>query len=271
MIHTLLSLIILAMVLPGCSECRKTEPVSSHKETDPVFSENRAVAHALGGIDGVTYSNSLEAFHQSVELGFKLLEVDLMLVGNEVVCFHEGSEDQLRWRTDEDTTRWPAEYDLARYAGRYRVISARELLDALRDTEGIYLVTDTKGNNEEVMGRFVHAAQEIDERLVERIIPQIYHPEEATTVEEIGPFPRIILTLYQWNGSNAEVVEAVRSLGIAAVTMPLPQFSADLVAELRSLGALSYVHTVNEAEEIQRLLEQGVHGVYTDFDTSLLD
>ena len=267
----LLTFLLVAIALSACSKCHETEPMQALPELDPLLLENRAVAHALGGIDGIAYSNSLNAFRHSVELGFKIVEVDLMLVEGELICFHEGNEGQLTWRGPEDAAKWPQEYGLARYAGRFRIISARELLQALDRVEGVYLVTDTKGDNAEVLQRLVELAREINEGLVTRIIPQIFLPSEVAAIETIAPFPRVILTLYSWDSSDAEVLEAVQRHRFAAVTMPPPRVSADFVAELRALGVLSYVHTVNDADVIRELLEKGVHGVYTDSDTSLLE
>lgn len=262
--------IFLATVSSACSQCHDSEPVRSFDGEDLVFADNRAIAHALGGIDGVAYSNSVEAFRRSVDLGFRLVEVDLTFAGDELICFHQGSEGELRWRSPKDVASWPVEHGLARYAGRYRVITARELLQTLLESPGIYLVTDTKGDNAEVLRRLIEAAEEVDTDLVGRIIPQIYHPDEAAVVREIAPFHRLILTLYMWDSSDAEVAAAVAEHGFEVVVMPISRFSPDFAAELRALGALPYVHTVNDAAEIQRLIEQGAHGVYTDFDTSLL-
>ena len=193
-----------------------------------------------------------------------------MEVDGDLICFHQGNEGELAWSSPADAASWPADYPSARYRGRYGIINARQLLEALREAPGVYLVTDTKGDNRDVLRRFAATAHEIDDRLVDRIIPQIYHPNEAAMARDIAPFPRIILTLYKWGGTDAEVLEAVESLRIAAVTMPAQRFSAELAAQLRRANALTYVHTLNDADEIANLVEQGLHGVYTDFDTSLL-
>ena len=56
---------------------------------DPLFASHRAVAHALGGVEGVAYSNSAQAFAHSLALGFRLFEVDLTFAGSgALVCFH---------------------------------------------------------------------------------------------------------------------------------------------------------------------------------------
>ena len=48
----------------------------------------------MGGIDGIQYSNSLEAFQLNYSKGFRLFEVDLMLTLDEkVVAFHDGLEE----------------------------------------------------------------------------------------------------------------------------------------------------------------------------------
>lgn len=47
------------------------------------------IAHALGGVDSNTYTNSLEAFQQSYKNGFRVFETDVMEAGDgSLVLFH---------------------------------------------------------------------------------------------------------------------------------------------------------------------------------------
>lgn len=47
--------------------------------------EQRFIAHALGGIDGKKYTNSLEALNEGYDNGIKLFEVDLSMTSDNVM------------------------------------------------------------------------------------------------------------------------------------------------------------------------------------------
>lgn len=58
-----------------------------------IIGSNKYLAHALGGIDGQTYTNSKEAIENSYNKGVRLFEVDVKLTSdNKLVCVHGWSK-----------------------------------------------------------------------------------------------------------------------------------------------------------------------------------
>jgi len=56
------------------------------------------IAHAGGGINGLKYTNSLEAMEQSIEHGFKMVELDLLISSDgRIVAVHD-------WKTFHEMT-----------------------------------------------------------------------------------------------------------------------------------------------------------------------
>ena len=87
----------------------------------------------------------------------------------------------------------------------------------------------------------------------------------------LHPFAHLVFTLYKVpEMEESEIVQFVSENRIDAVTMPQHRFNGAFVAALRAVGALTYVHTINTPAEIERILGDGGHGIYTDFDISLL-
>jgi glycerophosphoryl diester phosphodiesterase len=229
---------------------------------DPVFARHRAVSHALGGIDGVTYSNSREALERSLEAGFHLIEVDVTLAGTDLVCFHQGHEDELGVDAAGRTV----------FAGRFAVLTAPELFEIVERNPHVYLVLDTKQDFATILARAVELAKRIDPRILDRLIPQLYFPSDLELAEEVHAFPRYVFTLYKVPEMTEDgIVTFVQENGIGAVTMPPERLSAGFARRLRDVGALVYVHTLNEPDEIRRALDRGAHGIYTDFDLSLVE
>ena len=51
-------------------------------DSDDWVTSNPLIAHAFGGIDDKTYTNSLEAFQTNYDKGFRVFEVDLILTSD---------------------------------------------------------------------------------------------------------------------------------------------------------------------------------------------
>jgi glycerophosphoryl diester phosphodiesterase len=235
-------------------------------EYDPLLLRHRAVSHALGGIDGVDYSNSLQALERSLSVGFRLIEVDLVesAESGELICFHEGSEELLTHSEDTGKSR-------ALFAGRFEVITFYELMNIMAQFDDIYLILDTKQGFGRIVERALETAAQVSPGLADRLIPQLYGPADYATAMALHPFAHLIFTLYKVpQMEESDIVQFVSENSIDAVTMPSHRFNGAFVAALRAVGALTYVHTINEPAEIEHILGDGGHGIYTDFDTSLL-
>lgn len=69
---------------------KEKEFMNSYKK---IINSNNYIAHALGGIDGQTYTNSKEAIENSYNKGVRLFEVDVKLTSdNKLVCVHGWSK-----------------------------------------------------------------------------------------------------------------------------------------------------------------------------------
>ncbi len=233
------------------------------------FPRGAFIAHALGGIDGHTYTNSVEALEHNLALGARFFEVDLSFTADgDLVCFHTGHEKHLGLPKDitETTTE---EFLSRRYDGRYTLMSAGEFLRRMAAEPGTYIITDTKHDFALSMGEVVRLAEAIDPALVGRIVPQFYKAGQWKVVAELeaahGPFATVIFTLYRTRIDDDAVVETAGRYNVPVVTMSRKRFNPDLVARLAALGVDSLVHTVNARRDVESYLLRGVRGVYIDF------
>ena len=87
----LLSMILLAVLV------WLSIPLNEPAERINVLSPNCLIAHAGGGIDGRTYTNSKKALMNALDNGFRYIELDLFETpdGN-VVCSHDSSTYKIR-------------------------------------------------------------------------------------------------------------------------------------------------------------------------------
>lgn len=252
-----------------CLSCgpKDREPVSlgPHKFS---FPEKTFIAHALGGIEGHKYTNSVEALEQRLAQGVRFLEVDLSFTADgDLVCFHTKHERHLGIKTPV-TELSTAEFLSHRYDGKFTLMDLETLLQRLASMPDTYLITDCKHDFKGCMEEVLDTAESVDPQLVGRIIPQFYTVDQWLDLERMedihGPFATVILTLYRTEIDDDTVLEVASRRSVPVITMSRKRFSATLVNRLAAEGIDSLIHTVNRPDEIFRYIELGARGVYSD-------
>ena len=228
------------------------------------------IAHALGGLEGDTYTNTREAFEQNYALGHRWFEVDLRLTQDGVlVCFHDKHEASIGIEGTLDDVSFE-EFLGLEWKDRYSLLSFEALLELLQQHPDALLVTDTKLWDEATIDALVGAVSAVDSTLFTRIIPQIYEFGDLDRIEGIerrfGPFYSVIFTLYVTRSSNAEVLHFLERRPVPMVTVPQypGRMERDFLDGLRNTGAYLFTHTLNEPETMRDYLQLGIDGFYTD-------
>jgi len=145
------------------------------------------------------------------------------------------------------------------------------VMDMMASVPDIYIVTDTKEQKDEdirlLLKELTEAALARDPALLDRVVIQIYNEPMLDMVREIYPFSSIIYTLYATTDSPERIAAFVKANHIDAVTMPEHRVNPNFVAKLREAGAVTYVHTINDANTVNNYEKWGVYGVYSDLLT----
>ncbi|MEN1989103.1 MULTISPECIES: phosphatidylinositol-specific phospholipase C/glycerophosphodiester phosphodiesterase family protein [Paenibacillus] len=250
---------------------------SQSEEQHDGFTAYRLIAHAMGSIRDQPYTNAYEAMIANYEKGTRVFEIDFMLTSDrKVVARHEwtanmskllGQDEEL----PEEKQAGPLtheEFMNTPILGMYQPMDADGIMDVLAEYPDMYIVTDTKEQQDEdirqVLTALVDAAQERDPALLDRVVVQIYNEAMLESVKQIHDFSSIIYTLYATQDTEAQVVDFVQDHDIAAVTMPEYKVNRDFVARLKRAGAVTYVHTINETDQVANYEKWGVYGVYSD-------
>lgn len=244
------------------------------------FRAHRMVAHAMGGIEGLTYTNTYDAFLVNYDQGFRVFEVDLLLSSEgRLVARHEWGESFTRQLGQEDELAADrqgavlsyAEFKAAKIQGVYEPLDWDDVLELMEQYPDVYIVTDTKQSSPEeiqqIFTQIVEQAKAKDPELLERVVPQIYNREMWEPVQAIYPFESVIFTLYQTHDTDEEVVAFAEDKHLAAVTMSDTRANAQLIEELNRIGVPSYIHTINDRKTMAKFKRMGAYGFYTDFLT----
>lgn len=236
---------------------------------------HRFIAHALGGIDGFSYTNSHEAFISNYRKGSRLFEVDLLLTSDGNLAARHDWSDNLQKPADEaEGPLSLSQFVNSPVYGKFRPLSLDDLLQLMRRYTDIYLITDTKETDpakvKEQFEYLVAQSLEADPSLLKRIVPEIYNEEMYQIVMDIYPFPHKIYSLYQNTDSAEDVLAFIYDKDFSAVAMPIVRAvrNAELISRLNEKGINIYVHTVNSGWLMNLLHNRGVYGFYTDSEST---
>jgi len=251
----------------------------SKEEEQPAtgFAAHKVVAHAMGGINGYTYTNAWEAFVANYERGTRVFEVDLLLTtDDQLVARHEwtGNMSKLLGQLDvlpadkQGVVLDYKEFMDSPILNIYSPIDVEKMLDLMQHYPDAYIVTDTKEMKSDLVEKqftlLTEAAQRRDPALLDRIVPQIYSQTMLDEINKVYSFSEVLYTLYQSKDNDEQVIDFVQRTGVD-ITMPVSRATKSFVKKLKKAGARVYVHTVNEEDEIRELHRMGVDGFYTDF------
>ena len=245
--------------------------IDKHTEKPSAYSwtQNRVIAHALGSVNSVTNSNTLDAFKQNYKNDFRLFEVDLLpTINGELVASH-GFYDLLaekygrpipEMHSGEIPTK--EEFLNFKFNGKFKTTALEEIISIMSANPDIYMITDTKitdnAQSSEQFKELVRVCKEIDESVLDRIIPQIYNEGMYDSVMGQYKFKSMIYTLYATSSTNQQALEFVTARGIKVVTIPPERINEQDMKLFNSYGIKVYTHTINDLEQMKNLKNMGI-------------
>ncbi len=237
--------------------------------------ENRYIAHALGGIDGNTYTNSREALEKSYGRGLRVMEADMSLSSDgKLILLHSTDAESLAnlglpmsWRKKMPTEK---EFLDTKIMNSYHTMNFEQLAKYMKEHPDMYLVVDLKNNDikevEKCYKELVKTAKNVDKSVLDRIIPQIYYQEMYKPVMNIYNFKSMIFTTYRMEELEVnKIVDFSYEHGIKIVAVNKFKFSKELTNKLVDRGISLYMFTYNDQDLVNRLRNNYVSGFYTDF------
>ncbi len=227
------------------------------------------IAHGLGGIGGVTYSNSREAFELWYGRGRRWFEADVAFTADRhLVCLHSGLEPWLGLRGSASTVT--LERFLAwRVAGAYTPLSLGALLELLRARPDAFLILDTGGMNAELVEALEQTIDTVEPQLRCRILAEFGTPDELVLLRRSegrhGRFGALGYATYQRMPREQDVVRLVTAESVPVVLVGAYATSRGYVSRLHAAGARVIVSTVNDPERAKRYFEDGADALMSDF------
>jgi len=220
------------------------------------------VAHAGGGYNGATYTNSIDALNHNKD-DYELFEIDFSWTSDgHLVCLHDWGNSFKRsfgLEPQGKVTKSVFE-ELVRTKARVKNCTLSTLVDWLKKNDKARIVTDVKEMNVEAL----HEIARIYPDLQDRFVPQVYTPSEYLVARELG-YDDVIWTLYNFKGRDNVVLGWLKSMDLYGLTMPISRAERGLGKRAKDkTGVLSWVHTINSQKQYNKLSKSGIASIYTD-------
>jgi Glycerophosphoryl diester phosphodiesterase len=247
-------------VLAGCTILimLTSQTIVSHGEE---AEHERVIAHGGGDYKGYETSNSVEALTQSIENGYKIIELDMDLSSdNRIIMLHDWDRTAKHYyNTDFPKKLSKSQFEKLSVFGKLEVLTLDRLVEILQKNPDIRIVTDVKDDNLELLS----VLSKKYPGLMDRFIPQIYDLDQWDKVKNLG-FQDIILTLYAMaDPDGAQIISFAGNHKLYAVTMPDYMAEKGLCKELAQRGIVVYVHPVDHYEDALKFMAQGAYGIYS--------
>lgn len=160
----------------------------------PKAEQQSYIAHYAGKIDGVGYTNSLEAIENSIAKGMRHIEIDLIYTSDDsLVAVHDWEKINRMNGQDSNAPMTYREFKNSKIMGKYTPLDATQVDSVMLANPTITLVTD-KTSDPEVLNKYFSNIR--DRVIVEAVNPDNYFELKKSGYKKV--LHRNMLPLSQW-------------------------------------------------------------------------
>ena len=231
------------------------------------YASTHVIRHAGGGVDGFNYTNSREAVEKALQDGCAVIEIDFRYTSDgHLVCVHEWDNV---WDSGDVMTL--EEFQSVKIYGKYSTMTAKDLIEYMEQREDLYIVIDTKEDDQVDVTRELVELSEGNKDVIDRFIIQLYSLDDVKQrILKIYPFSddNFLFTGYRTDTSDREkIIQMCYEQNVSVIPLPCGAWEPGWIAELKKKGFIVYEHTVNRLDQASACMREGVFGFYTDFLT----
>lgn len=242
---------------------------NENNENSPYFwTQHHLIAHAGGGIDGNDYTNSKEAILKSYENGFRLFELDLSITSDGKLVARHGWEDKYG-QAFEDVG--PITYDQFMsfpYYNRYTPLDFKSILDFMKKYPDVYVILDGKVNSVEdtivLYEKIAQYTNNLEKQVKKRLIPQMFYKKDLKIIRQYG-FHDLVYVVGREEYTPGSLANFCDENDLRVVSLSIYRVNPEIIEVLKEKDIKAYVYTLNDIEEMQKYINQGVSGFFTDF------
>lgn len=268
----------------------------------------QVIAHR--GASGHAPESTLAAYELAHKWGVDYLELDAQLSADgEVVIFHDDTLERtsdgkghihdytLAELKALDTGSWfheaNPEYADADFSGT-QILTLNELFDHFGQTTRYYIETKSPDLNPGLEEALVERLEAYDMINEGRVLVQSFDQQSLLKLQALNPnLPLIQLLWYSPSEQNSEqlvewqnttpgpseindadfqaIAEYAAGIGTNAIYQGNEVIDAAFIRQAQANGLPVHVYTINEPDEMQRLMALGANGLFTDYPDRLLE
>jgi len=218
------------------------------------------IAHEGGGIDGHTYTNSIEAFERSRKDGFTMFEFDLLMSSdNKLVAVHDWPSFRKNTGNISGEINSPIPHAVVNTSlmhQKYRPITTDEINDFFQKDPALYLITDKSNEFSKILNTF---------EFHDRIFVECFG--ELNFIRAVfSGVKRPMFSIGNVNlGENIELAK-ILLLNVKYVTVGDSSYfkHPKLFDELHSRGIKIFLYTLNDKDKIANAIKRHDAIIYTD-------
>ncbi len=241
---------------------------SVYNETNPFF--NNIIGHGMFGIDGITYTNSKEAFIEGYKKGLRVFEIDLELTSDEKLVLSHDWDNYVFIPSSK-------EFLNEKIKNKYTTLSIEDILLLLKIYPDVWFITDSKYIEKELIIKefkyLVNSAQKLNlVKELERFIIQLYYQDMYSIIESVYHFNYYLYTMYmnwEYNSNHFEEICKWGKDKLLGIVLYKDWYNINLLKIVNKYNLDLYLHTVNDVFEAKKYFKDGVKGIYSDFITDL--
>jgi glycerophosphoryl diester phosphodiesterase len=216
------------------------------------------IAHRGASVDRP--ENTLAAFEEAVRQGADVIEADIRVTSDgELLVLHDATLDRT---TNAQGALAEANYARARSldAGRgERIPTPDEVLEVARDR--VRVTFDIK--DDDAVDGLVAMVRELE--MSESVTYMSFQPEVADRIRALGLASPVMQSVDSAAGlASITTRHGGVYHGISGIGIPAALISAELTEDLQRHGFGVFAWTVDDPDEMQRLISCGVNGILTN-------
>ncbi|SER26294.1 glycerophosphoryl diester phosphodiesterase [Gracilibacillus ureilyticus] len=261
----------------------------SHNSSDSLLSADRIVNIAHRGASGYAPEHTVEAYELGEKMGADYIEIDLQMTKDgELVAMHDPEVDRTT-----DNTGLVSDFTLAElkeldagswfnedYPDKVRnsfsgltIPALREVFEHFGSEANYYIEIKQPDDSPGMATLLIETLKEFELIPAERegaIIIQSFSSESLQEIHLLEPdLPLIQLISYTQpavisSGDLNKIKKYATGVGVNFKYM-----NESFVRDVREAGLLLHAYTVNEKEDMKRVLEWGVTGIFTNYPDRL--
>ena len=223
------------------------------------FDDHRYIAHAGGGYKEIIYSNSEESIMKSIENGYKLIELDLLITSDDfIVASHDwinfkkncqGYKGELNNKPITLKEFKNCNYKIKKQ--KLNQLDENKINNLFKYNNEIFLVTDKIRNYKQLAKKF---------NFKERIIPEAFSLFDYLNARVYG-FENILFPYKRYNFIYKYL------FGVNLISVSYKDFikNKKKISKLFRNGAHIFVYSSNDENFIFENVNKNITGVYVDF------